>query len=690
MGGGPGEGDRRGDAVLQYVLAGLALGAIYAIASAGLVVTYESAGVLNFAFGSMAYVVARFYYWFNSQHGWSTVTAGLMSILVVAPLLGVVLYNVVFRFIRDKSTLIKLVTTIGLSVALPPIVDFLLGTQTIESAPGLALQSDPPLHLFGTAIATNQVVTYGFLLFILAVGTVVIRATGVGLRVRAVVDSEALATLSGTNPGRVAFGVWAASSMLAGVAGILVAPAVGLTTTGMTTLMIAAFAAVVSARLRSLPVAVLVALSMGVVTDVIQKYLPPNSAFTADVIPSVPFAVMLVFLISYVVRAGPIVEHSGTGGPLDHAIRPAGDTVARAGAILVARTRRSQALSAVPLVVVAALPLVFRGSAYWLGLVALGICYAVTFLTFTVVTGEGGMLWLSQIVFAGIGALAAAQFVTVWHVPVLLALVLGGVVAALIGALIGVLTIRLGELYVGLGTLTFGLLAENLIFDRSRFLRGGVGVALSRPTFAGSDFAFSYLALAVFAVFALLIVNLRRSTSGMALRAVRDSEAASRTLGLSVLHVKVIVGAFGAFVAAVGGGFLALDVGVALPQFYDTFAGLVWLAVVVTLGVRSIAGAALGGMAFALIPGLFQTYIPARWGEAPALLFGLGAVMVARNPEGAVLHTGRQVRALLDRILPGGGSLPGAQGDGSLGTGAAEQATSVARPEAGASIQARR
>jgi branched-chain amino acid transport system permease protein len=157
----------------------------------------------------------------------------------------------------------------------------------------------------------------------------------------------------------------------------------------------------------------------------------------------------------------------------------------------------------------------------------------------------------------------------------------------------------------------------------------------------------------VFIIFAVLTLNLRRSTSGLALRAVRDSEPASRTLGLSVLQVKVIVGALAAFVAAVGGGFLALDARVAQPQSFATFAGLVWLAVVVTMGVRSITAAALAGLAFALLPGVFQTYVPARWGEVPALLFGLGAVMVARHPEGVVLYNGRQLRLALSRIASG-------------------------------------
>jgi branched-chain amino acid transport system permease protein len=639
--------------MLQYVLAGLALGSIYAIASSSLVVTFVTAGILNFAFGSMAYLVARFYYWLNSQHGWTTTGAGAVSLLLVAPVMGIVLYAVLFRFLRGQSTLIKLVATIGLSVALPPIADLCLGTQTITSAPGLALLSDPGFHLFGTFVTTDQIITYGFLLFVVIVGTAVLRLTAVGLRVRAIVDSEAMASLSGTNPRRVALGVWAVSATLAGLAGILVAPANGLTTTGMTALMAAAFAAVVAARLSSLPGAVAVSLAMGVVTDVIQKYLPPDSSVTAAVIPSIPFATILLFLIFYVIRSGAVREQAGTGGPLDHAIRPANDDPTRdpqSGALGPHSGRvPGGVLGVVPLLGVAALPLIFHGSAYWLGLTAVGLCYAITFLTFTVVTGEGGMLWLSQIIFAGGGALGAAQFVRLWHVPVLLAVLLAAIVVAAIGALIGSLTIRLGDLYVGLVTLTFGLLAETLIFTRNVFLQGGLGVVLNRPRFANGDLAFSYLALAVFVVFAVLILNLRRSTSGLALRAVRDSEAASRTLGLSVLQVKVIVGALAAFVAAVGGGFIGMYARLAQPDEYATFLGLVWLAVVVTMGIRSITAAAVSGLAFSLLPGVFQNYVPTRWGEVPAVLFGLGAVMVARNPEGVVLHNGRQIRALLSR-----------------------------------------
>ena len=293
--------------MLQYVLEGLALGSIYAIASAGLVVTYVSAGVLNFAFGAMAYVTARFYYWLNSQHGLSTITSGLLALLVFAPVLGVFLYAVLFRFIRGKPALIRLVTTIGLFVALPPITDLLLGTQTIDSAPGLASINDQlhPFHLFGTPVTTDQVITYGFLLFVVIGGTAVLRFTDVGLKVRAMVDSEAMTSLSGTHPGRVSLGVWAVCSALAGLAGVLYTGQTGQLTPGvMTTLMAAAFAAVVAARLRSLPVAVGASLAMGVVTDVIQKYLPANSSYTQAIIDAIPFALILGSLLFYLARSG--------------------------------------------------------------------------------------------------------------------------------------------------------------------------------------------------------------------------------------------------------------------------------------------------------------------------------------------------------------------------------------------------
>src|ERR1700689_1757617 len=124
--------------MLQFVIAGLVLGGIYAICSAGLVITYTASGILNFAFGAMAFFIARFYYFLNTQHGWSIVPAAVLSILVAAPALGVLLYAVLFRHLRLASPMIKVVATIGLLVAIPSVAILIFGDQAIQAAPGLA------------------------------------------------------------------------------------------------------------------------------------------------------------------------------------------------------------------------------------------------------------------------------------------------------------------------------------------------------------------------------------------------------------------------------------------------------------------------------------------------------------------------------------------------------------------------
>lgn len=644
--------------MLGYIFAGIALGSIYAIAASGIVVTFVSSGVLNFAFGSMAFFLARFYYFLNSQHGWDQFPAVVVSVFLAGPALGAILYLVLFRHLRLSSSLIKIVATIGVSVSLPPAAQLLFGNQTITTAPGLASQPEPTYKIFGAVVTLDQIIAFGCVLAVVIIGTLVLQFTDVGLKVRALVDTEAMTSLSGVSPGRISICVWMVTTALAGLAGVLAAPASGLTPEGMTLLMASAFAPVVAARLRSLPVAVGVAMVMGIVTDVIQDWLPPNSSLTSAIITSVPFFVMGAFLLAYILISGRINEAASTGGALDRAIRPMGggdEAMASAGASVVATRSGWSWYMAGPVAMiafVALLPVVLSG--YWLTLLAGGMAFAVVFLSFTMVVGEGGMIWLCQATFAGCGAVATAQLVTNHGINPLLAVLLGGLITTPIGVIIGLLTIRLGNLYVALVTVTFGLLFETLIFTRNVFYQDGAGVIVSRPSFLAGNGAFSYFCLAVFVVLALVVVNLRRSTTGLALAAVRYSEPGARTMGLNVLGMKLLVAAIGTFIAAVGGGLLALNYGYALPiPTFATFGGLVWLAVFVTVGVRSITAAVIAGVTFTLLPGIFQTYLPIAWGNVPTLLFGLGAIGVAVNPDGQLAANVRTAQRLALKVIKG-------------------------------------
>jgi len=235
---------------------------------------------------------------------------------------------------------------------------------------------------------------------------------------------------------------------------------------------------------------------------------------------------------------------------------------------------------------------------------------------------------------------------------VLAAVAAGGLVALIMGAVVGFLSIRLGDLYVALVTLTFGLLIENLVFTLPSFVNQGLGLTLDRPGFASSDSAFSYLCLFAFIVVALFIVNFRRSTTGLALNAARWSEAGARTSGISVVQMKVIAGALAALIAGLGGGLLALAQTTFQPSEFETFAGIVWLAVLVTIGVRSVAAALVAGLAFVMLPALCQAYLTPQWANWLPVVFGMGAISAAKFPDGILAENSRRLRRLFERVAP--------------------------------------
>jgi branched-chain amino acid transport system permease protein len=372
----------------------------------------------------------------------------------------------------------------------------------------------------------------------------------------------------------------------------------------------------------------------------------------------VPYIVIAIFLLYSLVRRGQIGETESWGGALDRAITPQGESRLAGSTSTLAETASLNFFGkyAGPLLligVVAALPLIV--SSYWVGLFALAFAYAVIFLSWTLVTGEGGMLWLCQITFAGVGAITAAQLATNHGWPVLAAAVVGGLVAAAMGAVVGFLSIRLGDLYVALITLTFGLLMENLVFTLPAYVNQGLGLSVNRPDFASSNLSFDYLCLVVFVIFALFIVNFRRSTTGLALNAARWSAAGARTSGISVVQMKVIAGSLAAFMAGIGGALLVMAQSPFVPATtFVTFEGLVWLAVLVSIGVRSNAAALIAGLVLVFPAALFQNYLPSwTWTtEALPVLFGLGAISAAKYPDGSLAENSRQLRRLLLRLRP--------------------------------------
>jgi branched-chain amino acid transport system permease protein len=461
-----------------------------------------------------------------------------------------------------------------------------------------------------------------------------------------------LTSQSGVNPSLAAAGVWAVAAFFAGLIGVLAAPVIGLTSTNFTVLITAAFAAVIAARLTSLWIAVVVGLLMGVATSLAQGYIPSSSEFASAALPSIPFAIIALFLLYSLIRGIDVREVTAIGGPLDRAIAAKPTTAVTSSRRTLVGPRlftSPNALFALACIgIVALLPVILQG--YWVGLVAEGLAYGIIFLSYTLVTGEGGMIWLCQITFAGIGAVSTAQLATNHHWPVLLAILVGAAICGVLGTLVGVLTIRMGDLYVALTTLTLGILVDNLVFGLNVFSNLGNGVPVHWPAFIGGYAQLTWFILGVFCLFALFIVNFRRSTAGMALTAARGSEIAARMSGVEVVRLKLVAASIAAMMAGVGGGLLACYSQVASPPTFATFIGLVWLSVLVTNGIRSVTAAMVAGLCLSMIPALFLAYLPTSWAEVPTALFGLGAIFVARNPDGIFETQGRRLEELMSRL----------------------------------------
>ena len=156
------------------------------------------------------------------DHNWPLVPAALVAVVVVSIALGLVLDRFIFRLLRTSSTLAKLVTTIGLMVGIPETVKAIFGGNDPQRATEPRVGDG--LHIGSLSMNADGVATLVATVLTVIVLTVLFRWTPIGLRMRAVVESHRMVELNGINAERVSTFSWLLSSLLAGMAGVLLAP----------------------------------------------------------------------------------------------------------------------------------------------------------------------------------------------------------------------------------------------------------------------------------------------------------------------------------------------------------------------------------------------------------------------------------------------------------------------------------
>ncbi|MFF5160457.1 ATP-binding cassette domain-containing protein [Streptomyces sp. NPDC000348] len=578
----------------DLALAGLSVGAAAALTGIGLIVTYRATGVLNFAHGAIAMVCAYVLRGLVVDRGWPLWWAAALTLLVVAPGIGVVLERFVFRplSVRGGDPARTLVASIGVFVLLVGGAVLVWGQGARDDAPVLV-----PAEPWGQ-LAVVAVLAAG-------VGAV-IRRTRFGRELRAVVDDRRLAVLTGVDADRVAAVGWAFGSFTAGLTGVLLAPYVRLDPYGLPLLVMEVVAVAVAARMRGLTVAVAVALGIGVAQSQLTRLHP--SGWGEPLLQAVGANLFVVALLA----AALVLPGAGTRDALP---RPAAARVpAPPGAWIVTG-------------VLFLLPLGFAGRDLHTAVQvpALG----VVLLSLVVVTGRGGQISLGQAAYAGLGALftallAAGRFPGLPRLPELAALAVAVVLVAPLGVLTGWPAIGRRGLAPALATFAVGVGVSRFVFDQPYATSG---LSLGRPAGFDGDRAYYLLELALLACALLAARALRRGRTGRALAATRDHEAGARAAGVRVPSLKLLAFVSGAALAALGGGMLGMGLRAFDPAAYDPVRGLLWFAAVVVLGADSTLGALL---AAALLVGLDAG---TRGGVAAAVI-GVLAVLSGRFPDG--------------------------------------------------------
>jgi branched-chain amino acid transport system permease protein len=629
----------------KYVIEGIPLGCVFALVAIGLVLTYKTSGVFNLAFGAQAYVAAVLFYELRVRSEWATLPAFVVVVLVASPLMGLLLELLIFRHLRTAPPIAKLVSSLGLLVAVPQFVQILLGTEPTFGVKGI-WWNDDALYKFGDYVLDGKemAVIVSTVAAVVLLG-VLFRYAPIGLRMRAVVESPRMTELAGVDADRVSAFSWMLSSLFAGLAGVLLAPLyASLVPQNFTTLLVAAIAAAAFARLTSIPLALLGGILLGVAQALLAGYLPPASLLAQNLRPSLPFAVLFLLLLFWPGLRTAAVSRDPLSGVDPPPMAPVAQTRSR----FLTLSTRIFGLAVGGIVLILAMT---TFSERWVNIFTTAVIFSVILLSITVITGMAGEISLAQATFAGIGAFATAQLVSVFGLAVLPTMFVGALVAALVGAIVAVPLLRLGGIFLSLGTLAIALVFEAVIVPLGWVSGGAHPVRVPRPVGFVNDRPFLLLCVVILVIVSFFVILVRKGTTGQFLAALRGSETAAESIGINPTRIRILAFAVSAGIAGLGGGLLATQKHIATAQDFSYFYGLFLVVLVVTLSTRTVEGAVNAAFGFALIPPLIlePLGLNSAW---QFVLFGLGAITYARHPEGVLEFQKRRSMAAIEKRLP--------------------------------------
>ncbi|MEJ8823054.1 branched-chain amino acid ABC transporter permease [Variovorax humicola] len=256
------------------------------------------------------------------------------------------------------------------------------------------------------------------------------------------------------------------------------------------------------------------------------------------------------------------------------------------------------------------LVLPFAVSGYVLYVVNLLMVFVVLALGMHVVIGEAGQFALSHTAFYGIGIFTAGLINTHWHPPFIVSILAGGLLSGVLGYVIGLLALRMRDIYLALATFAFGEAMQWVFLNWEGVTGGSNGMRMEPAELFGykltNDLQAYPFVVVLTAGMLWLTIALSRSQYGSSLRALRESDVAAMAMGINVKAMKQSAFAVSAAFAGIAGGMYTLFTSFIHPESLGFQTTIVVLTMVVVGGIGSVRGAVAGAIAFGLLSELLR------------------------------------------------------------------------------------
>jgi branched-chain amino acid transport system permease protein len=600
----------------SVLVSGAIAGALYALLGAGLVIVYRQSHVLNFAHGAVGSTAAYLAHSLIAS-GWPYVVAALVAIAASAAVSGAI-ELLVIRRLGPVAEFTVSVATLGIGLLIIGLLTWRWGGAPLTLRP--PIQAKWTLDVLGLSVGATQLLAVGLALLVFAGLYVLVERTRFGLAMRAVSEGPLTAGMIGVDVGLVRVTSWALAGALAGIAALLISSVYHLDPQYLTAFMITAFAAVVIGGLESIGGVLVGGLLFGVGNSLLGYYV------TAELSHTLAFVAIAVVLV--------LVPHGLFGRRLQRVAEPTirrslatGVTIAapQLGPRLTAALGNARAmLGAAGLALVVALPWLLPDTTAFN--VALVLATFLAVLGQNVVAGYGGQASIGQSGFMVVGGYVTALLATRSGLPFALVLVAAVLASALVGIALALTAARLSGVYLALITLAFALALPELAQFPEGLTGGADGTFVTAPSLFGLELAGTrtqYLFVCIVAaIVAGAFLLAAHGEPGRRWRAVRDSEAGARSIGIRVERVKVAVVATGAAFTGLSAALNVTLVGFVSPDSFTVWTAIYLLAAVVIGGSSSVLGSLLGAAFITLVP-IYTSSVP----EVPQIVFGAAVVI---------------------------------------------------------------